>query len=228
MNLDEIKKKIIGDGNTVTWDVDNPNYAYTMLPVETLNNIEYSINECVKNGVEGDFVETGVWRGGGCILAHQVLKKLNQNRKVYVYDSFEGLPKPDASKYPVDRGDNHWTIPHLAVSLEEVKNNFKAFGELDDNVVFVKGFFKDTMPTNEIDKISVLRLDGDMYESTIDVLEHLYPKLSKGGYCIIDDFGHKGAKAATMDYRNKHNITDEIVIIDPTPGAYPSSYWVKS
>ena len=98
----------------------------------------------------------------------------------------------------------------------------------DDSVIFIKGWFKDTIPNNTIEKISVLRLDGDMYESTIDVLDYLYPKLSVGGFCIIDDFAHKGANAAVMDYRRDHLIDDEIFVIDSTKGSYPSSYWIKS
>lgn len=221
MEIDQIKERIL------SVHLDWPN-RLTMLAPKILDNVEYCINECEKNNIEGDFVETGVWKGGAIILAYNLYKKSGQKRKVYAYDSFEGLPKPNPEKYPIDEGDIHWTIRELAVSLEEVQENFKIFSELDDSVVFVKGWFKDTIPVNTIGKISVLRLDGDMYESTIDVLEHLYPKLSVGGFCIIDDFAHKGAKEAVMDYRRKHKITDEIITIDPDPKAYPSSYWIKS
>jgi O-methyltransferase len=146
-----------------------------------------------------------------------------------LFDSFEGLPKPNPEKYPQDLNDNHHTIDWLKVSLDEVKNNFTIFSEInEENPIFVKGWFRDTMPTNKVKKISILRLDGDMYESTIDVLNYLYPKLSIGGYCIIDDFGHHGAKSAVIDYRKTHSIEDEIVLIDDTPGAYPSVYWKKT
>jgi len=164
---------------------------------------------------------------GQLFWPYNLYKIMNQKRKVYVYDSFEGLPKPNAEKYPFDLNDNHWTLKDLAVSLEEVKENFKLFSDIDDSVIFVKGWFRDTMPINEIEKISILRLDGDMYESTIDVLDYLYPKLSIGGFCIIDDFAHKGANAAVMDYI-KHNITDEIITIDSSGKSYPSSYWIKN
>lgn len=191
MNIEEIKRKILGD---------NQSNRLTMVPEKTLNNVEFCIRESIKNKVKGDFVELGVWRGGCSILANELFKILDNTRRVYVYDSFEGLPKPDVDKYPVDRGDLHWTLPELSVNLETVKNNFKLFGTFD-NVTFVKGWFRDTLPSNNIENISVLRLDGDMYESTIDPLVYLYPKLSIGGYCIIDDYQHRGARAAVDDYR---------------------------
>ena len=221
MNIKEIKERILGL---------NPDKSdrLTMLEPLILDNVEYCINQCNINKIEGDFVETGVWKGGSVILAYNLYKQSGQKRKVYVYDSFEGLPKPNGEKYPIDLGDIHWTLKELAVSLEDVKDNFKLFSDIDESVVFVKGWFKDTMPVNNIEKISILRLDGDMYESTIDVLDYLYPKLSIGGFCIIDDFAHKGAHTAVMDYRKKHNILDDIITIDESENSYPSSYWIKS
>lgn len=221
MNIKEIKERILGL---------NPDKSdrLTMLEPLILDNVEYCINQCNINKIEGDFVETGVWKGGSVILAYNLYKQSGQKRKVYVYDSFEGLPKPNGEKYPIDSGDIHWTLQDLAISLEDVKDNFKLFSDIDENVIFVKGWFKDTMPVNNIEKISILRLDGDMYESTIDVLDYLYPKLSIGGFCIIDDFAHKGAHTAVMDYRKKHNILDDIITIDESGNSYPSSYWIKS
>jgi O-methyltransferase len=221
MNIKEIKERILG------LKLDKSD-RLTMLAPLILDNVEYCINQCDINKIEGDFVETGVWKGGSVILAYNLYKQSGQKRKVYVYDSFEGLPKPNGEKYPIDLGDIHWTLKELAVSLEDVKDNFKLFSDIDESVIFVKGWFKDTMPVNNIEKISILRLDGDMYESTIDVLDYLYPKLSIGGFCIIDDFAHKGAHTAVMDYRKKHNILDDIITIDESENSYPSSYWIKS
>ena len=200
----------------------------TMVTKNVLKNVEDLVLDCVSNNVEGDFVETGVWRGVCSILAYNIFKNLNQNRKVYAFDSFHGLPPPDVNKYPADAGDNHYTIPELKVSLDEVKRNFEIFSELDNNIVFVEGWFRDTIPKNNVEKISVLRLDGDMYESTILALDYLYPKLSIGGYIIIDDYIHRGARAAVEDYRLKYGIADEVILADRTPNAYPTSYWKKS
>lgn len=225
--IEEIKNRILQDGLDVS-SVEYANTRLTMAPRKTLENVEFCIRECVKNKIEGDFIECGVWRGGISIFANEIFKSLKENRKVYLSDSFEGLPKPNAAKYPMDSGDIHWTLSELAVSLESVKENFKIFGDINDNLIFLKGWFKDTLPTCDIEKICVLRMDGDMYESTMDTLVNLYPKLSVGGFCIVDDYGHKGANEAVKDYRTQHNITDEIIIIDPRPNVYPSAYWIKT
>jgi hypothetical protein len=211
MKLEEVKTRILyGESRDNLQNLD-PITRLTMLPKETLENIEFCLNKCIEENIPGDFVETGVWRGGACIFAREILKEKKENRKVYVCDSFEGLPFPDAVNYPRDAGDAHYSIAELSVGLEKVKENFEIFGSLDENVVFVKGWFKDTMKTIDVDSISVLRLDGDMYESTIQVLEALYPKLSVGGYCIIDDWEeHFGARYATENYRKEHNIEDLI------------------
>jgi O-methyltransferase len=142
-----------------------------------------------------------------------ILKAYNSDKKVFVADSFEGLPPPDP-KYPADRGDTHHTIKILAVSLEEVNQNFKKYDLLDENVVFIKGFFEHTIPNAPVDKLSILRLDGDMYSSTIQVLESLYHKVSVGGYIIVDDWCLHNCRKAVNDFRERRNITDEIINID--------------
>lgn len=225
MNLTEIRKRIVDN-----W---NPETRMTMLTEEILENVEYCIRDVVKNKVKGDFIECGVWRGGACIYAHHVLKELGENRKVYVADSFEGLPKPNTELYPADANDNHWSFPELSVSVEEVKKNFEVFGPLDESIVFVKGFFKDSLPTCKIKKISVLRLDGDMYESTMDSLKNLYHKLSIGGYCIVDDYGGvPGCTMAIDEFREINGIDDQMFKCQPNPwpdGFHPSSvYWKKT
>ena len=205
---------------------DWPATAVTMVGTQRLENLRWISEEIIDNNIEGDFVETGVWRGGVCIYM-AALFKANQitNRNVWVCDSFEGLPPPNPEKYPADASDNHHSIKELAIPLEDVKHNFDRYGVLDDNVKFIKGFFKDTMPTIEVEKIAILRLDGDMYESTIDVLNYLYPRLTVGGYCIIDDYGLGNCAQAVNDYRTEHGITDEMTFIAP----YKSSlYWKKS
>jgi hypothetical protein len=204
---------------------DHPRVAHTMIGLKRLNNIQYCMERILKNNIPGDCIETGVWRGGASILMRAILKTYaDTTRKVWLADSFEGLPRPNAEQYPADEGLDLSQIPYLAVSLEEVQNNFKKYGLLDDQVVFLKGFFRDTLPTAPINTISLLRLDGDLYESTMDALVNLYPKLSVGGYVIIDDFGSIGACAqAVNDYRQMHNITDPILWID-----FAGVYWKKT
>jgi O-methyltransferase len=168
--------------------------------------------------VPGDLIETGVWRGGATIFMRGILKAYGDTtRLVWVADSFEGLPKPDAERYPVDAGDQHWTHSVFAVSLDGVKANFARYGLLDDQVRFLVGWFRDTLPTAPIHQLAVLRLDGDMYESTMDALRNLYPKLSRGGYAIIDDYGASpGCKAAVEDFRRDEGIDEKVEHIDWT------------
>lgn len=226
MTIPQIKDRILY-GQTVDPNNIDHDTRLTMLPRTFLENVESCVNETLENNINGDFVETGVWRGGACILAHNIFKIASSTKKVWVFDSFEGLPKPDAEKYPSDAGDDHWSIPELSVSLEQVKENFELFNVLDESVEFVKGWFKDTMPNNAIENISVLRLDGDMYESTIDPLEYLYPKLSSGGYCIIDDYNPKyGAFNAVNDYREKYNITEPIEVVSDS--GVTIGFWKKA
>ena len=152
------------------------------------------------------------------LAAHNVT-----DRRVFVADSFEGLPEPDEARYPQDRGDEHYKHGYLAVSKKEVEANFAKYGLLDEQVMFLEGWFKDTLPNAPIDKLAVIRLDGDMYESTMDALNNLYPRLSKGGFCIIDDYGLIRCKQAVDDFRAQHGIRNELVEIDQT-----SVFWEKT
>ena len=194
---------------------DHPSVAHTMIGLKRLNNIQFCVEDVLKNNIPGDLIETGVWRGGATIFMRAILKThKSTNRTVWVADSFEGLPAPNPKDYPADTGINLNSIPYLAVSLETVKANFKKYDLLDHQVKFLKGWFKDTLPHAPIRQLAVLRLDGDLYESTMDTLKYLYPKLSIGGYIIIDDFSIAPCRQAVADYRAKHNITEPIQNID--------------
>ncbi len=198
-------------------------YAHTMIGLKRLDNLQFCIETVIREHVEGDLIETGAWRGGACIFMRGILAAYGiEDRKIYVADSFEGLPRPDPEKYPADKADKHHTFTFLAVSQDEVENNFRAYGLLDDRVVFLKGYFKNTLPNAPIEKLSILRLDGDMYESTMDALINLYPRLSKGGFCIIDDYALPGCKKAVDDFRARYEIHSEIKEIDWT-----GRYWRK-
>lgn len=197
---------------------DWPKCAHTMIGLKRLNNLQYCVEDVLAHHVAGDLVETGVWRGGAVILMRAILKAYGiMDRRVWAADSFQGLPYPDSGRYPEDAGDLHHGYDFLAVSLEEVQENFRRYGLLDDRVRFLKGWFRDTLPTAPIGRIAVLRLDGDMYESTWEALTTLYPKVSVGGYVIIDDYNAgRGCRAAVADYRRREGITDEIARIDWT------------
>ena len=136
------------------------------------------------------------------------MNHLNIKGTVYACDSFEGLPKPDTKNYPADDGDGHYQIDNLKVSEEVVRANFHKYGVLD-GVVFVKGWFKDTMPElkKQIQRIAILRLDGDMYESTVNVLDNLYDLVVCGGFIIIDDYCLKNCKTAIDEFIQDKGIT---------------------
>lgn len=203
---------------------DWPSLALTMIGAKRLDNLQLCVETVLKDGVPGDFIETGIWRGGAVILMRAILKAHGvTDRVVFGADSFEGLPKPDADKYPADSGDRHWTFDQLAVSLEQVSANVARYGLLDDQVRFLKGWFKDTLPAAPIERLAIARLDGDMYESTMEALEVLYPKLQPGGFLIVDDYGAvEGCKRAIEDYRARLSITEPMVPID-----WAGVYWRK-
>jgi hypothetical protein len=168
--------------------LDWPATALTMVGRQRLRNFRTLIERAIREGIPGDILEAGVWRGGASILARAVLAAHGtDNRRVIVADSFEGLPPP-SNEFPADAGAEFHMLPELAVSLDEVQANFARFGLLDERVVFLKGWFRDTMPLVDAQALAVLRLDGDMYESTICPLVHLYDRVSPGGWVIVDDY----------------------------------------
>lgn len=207
---------------------DWPADAETMIGMKRLTSLQECVETVLKDDVPGDLVECGVWRGGASILMRAVLAAYgDETRKVWLADSFEGVPPPDAENYKADKlpwysVGLHHAAPILAVTQEQVQANFERYGLLDDQVRFLPGWFKDTLHKAPIDQISVLRLDGDLYESTIQALEPLYPRLSSGGYCIIDDYNLEYCRQAVTDYRAQHGITAEIIDID----GY-GAYWRK-
>ena len=156
-----------------------------------------------------------------CVL--ECIDNVRRSRKVWVADSFEGLPPPNPLKYPADKDLNLYQFKELAVPLEQVQANFKKYNLLDDQVFFLKGLFKDTLPTAPLDQLALLRLDGDLYESTMDALSNLYPKLSVGGFTIIDDYSIGACAKAVHDYRAIKGISDPILPIDQN-----SVYWKKT
>jgi O-methyltransferase len=206
--------------------------AVSMLPLIRLDNIQSCVTDVIEQSVPGDFIETGVWRGGATIFMRAMLKILNAtDRIVWVADSFEGLPEPDADKYPLEAESFQSAAMtkyynHLAVGEEEVRRNFSSYGMLDSQVKFLKGWFKDTLPLAPIERLALMRLDGDYYESTWDALNNLYDKLSIGGFVIIDDYGEDSwtyCRKAVDDFRRERGIADPLVRVDK-----PCSFWRKT
>jgi hypothetical protein len=204
--------------------LDWPSEAETMAGLLRLDNVQHCVVDVLRDRIPGDLVETGVWRGGITILMRAILKVYGDTKRtVWAADSFAGLPVPDADKYAADAGWDFSTsagYDALAVSVDEVRANFARYGLLDDQVQFLVGWFRDTLPTAPIERIAVLRLDGDLYESTMDALEALYPKLSPGGFLIVDDYlSWEPCRQAVNDYRATNAISEPIQEIDWT-GAF--------
>jgi O-methyltransferase len=195
-----------------------PSSADTMIGRARLDNLQECAQTVIRDGVPGDFIETGVWRGGASILMRAVLAAEEvTDRQVWVADSFEGVPPPNIVLYPADMGNNwyeHDAI--LAVSLERVEANFRRYGLLDSQVRFLKGWFRDTLPPLTGESWAVVRLDGDLYESTMDALKALYPNLQAGGYLIVDDYDVPACKQAVSEYRDQHGIAETIQTVDWT------------
>jgi O-methyltransferase len=194
--------------------------AETMLGTRQLDHMQRCIVDVIDRAVPGDVVEAGVWRGGMAIFMRAVLVAYTcTDKKVWVADSFAGLPEIDRKR----ESSEWWQAGDMAVSLETVRNNFARYGLLDDQVAFIKGFFDQTLPTAPIRQLSILRVDADLYQSTLDVLRNLYPALSVGGYAIFDDYQNlSDCRRAIDEFRRDQAITEEIQRIDSR-----AVYWQK-
>lgn len=169
--------------------IHNSGFSHTMIGRKKLDNLHTCLDLVRDNEIEGDFVECGVWRGGACIFMAGYIKTHGlEGRRVFVADSFEGMPKPSCDQDIGIRLEKE-IYPELAVSLEVVKQNFETYGLVGENITFLRGWFRDSLPDAPIEKIAVLRLDGVLYESTMDSLLALYDKVETGGVVIVNDYG---------------------------------------
>ena len=198
--------------------LDWPSDAETMIGLKRMNQLHSALDVIRTENIPGDVMETGVWRGGAVIFMAAYLQAHGMRRSVWAADSFEGLPRPDA-RYPVDAGDTHYQLGVARASLEDVQANFARYSIKTDHVIFLKGWFEDTMPTAPVTNLALLRLDGDMYSSTIQVLEAMYDKVSSGGFIIVDDYFLTGARTAVHDFLTKRGLNPVIERID-VAGAY--------
>ena len=197
--------------------------GFSLVGLKRMRNVQHCIERVIDDGIPGDLLEAGVWRGGTCIFMRGALEAYGvKDRKVWVADSFQGLPEPNPEKYPADADEWMHRAKQLAIPCDAVKENFERFGLLDDQVDFIEGFFSETLMRAPIKQLAVLRLDGDMYESTMDTLLALYPKLSPGGYLIVDDYQRDNCKKAVFDDRQAQGIDDPIEEID-----WMGAYWRK-
>ncbi|MGH2911504.1 MAG: TylF/MycF/NovP-related O-methyltransferase [Solirubrobacteraceae bacterium] len=200
---------------------DWPIFAQTMMGCRRMSNLRACVERVLADGIQGDLIEAGVWRGGAGILMRGILRAYGiLDRDVWVADSFAGLPRPDAAGHPADADADWHEWSQLAVTRAEVEENYKRYGLLDERVHFLEGWFSETLPSVSDRNWSIVRLDGDMYGSTMDALAGLYPGLTVGGFVIVDDyFALEPCRQAVDDYRAQHGITESIQRIDWT-GAF--------
>jgi O-methyltransferase len=196
--------------------IDWPLFGFTQTGRDRLDCLQQCIETIVAEDIPGDIVETGVWHGGSMMLASAVLDSLGDSqRRIWCCDSFEGMPVPTVHDQSFSGSEDFSDLDYIRVGLERVKDNFRRFRVLTDRVHFLKGWFSATLPTAPIEQIALLRLDGDLYESTRDALVPLYPRVSSGGFVLVDDYNSwPGCKQAVTEYRSDHGITAPIVPID--------------
>lgn len=188
---------------------------FTKISVARMENLFNLCHEVNENKIPGVFVECGVHKGGAAVL--MALNSLD--RITWMFDSFEGMPVPTKEDGPEAP---KWTGKTVA-GLHHVKSLLWDYQVPKEKVRIIKGWFKDTVPKTNIDKIAILRLDGDWYESTKICLEHLYDKVSPGGYIIIDDYGHwQGCKKAVDEFIKKKGLNIELNKTD-----YTERWWKK-
>lgn len=211
------------EGKFIDEGLKNLVFAHSMIGRKRMDNLEFCLREVIKNKIPGDVIECGVWKGGAAIFMKGVLEAFGvTDKKVWVADSFEGLPVPSHPKSKVDVSKNK--VPTLAIALEEVQRNFEKYDLLDENISFLKGWFCDTLPGIDAGQFSLIRLDGDLYESTMDALEALYHKLSPGGFIIVDDYGAlPECRQAVDEFRETKHIVEKMHQID-----WAGVYWQKN
>jgi len=198
--------------------------SHSMVGMKRLNNIQYCMETVMSEAIPGDMLEAGIWRGGAVIFMRGILAAYGiTDRCVWAADSFQGVPEPTL---PQDANFDLSArlFPVLAVKYEQVRELFERYGLLDDQVKFLQGWFKDTLGTAPIERLACLRLDGDLYESTINTLKPLYAKVASGGFIIVDDYSScPPCQHAVDEFRADHGITDPISQIDDQ-----GVFWRKS
>ena len=183
----------------------------TLIGLPRLRHLRLLVERVIREEVPGDLIECGIWRGGAVIMMRAVLAAHGvTDRTVWAADSFAGLPPATMTQDQMWQGYGGV----LAVDLDTVQANVAGYGLLDAQVRFLPGWFRDTLPGAPVEHLALLRLDGDLYESTRDTLEALHHKLSPGGFVVVDDWALESCRAACEDFRAAHGITAPVEPVD--------------
>lgn len=209
-----MSRELRGDGLRLrAAGMDWPLQGLTMVGLGRLDDLQACVESVVSDGIEGDLIEAGAWRGGASILMRATLDAVGDERTVWVADSFEGFPEADA---PDDGSLDLREFDFLAAPLEDVRASFARLG-YENGVRFVPGFFEQTLPPLAERRWAIVRLDADTYEATRLALRCLYPGLSVGGHLILDDYGSfEGCRRAVDEFRAEHSIAEPIQVVDST------------
>lgn len=202
-----------------------PPQALTMIGYPRLWNLESALRDLHARDIPGDVLEAGVWKGGACLYMKAVLRVLGDTtRTLWLADSFHGgFPEPDRDRYPADAPITIHRTWRGQTERGYVETMFRGYGLMDDRVKFLEGWFEETLPRAPIERLALLRCDGDMYSSTRQTLECLYDKVSVGGYVIMDDYGCiEQSRQATDDFRRARGIVTPMQTID-----WAGAYWIK-
>jgi len=200
---------------------------YTTTGPDRINAMIQAVRYVMKTNIPGAILECGVWRGGSMMVAAKVLMRMGEKRELYLYDTYEGMSKPDSVDVQFDgrpamkdfgeKKKNEESSDWFCCSIDEVRRNMLSTGYDEKLIHFVKGKVEDTIPGIMPKEIAILRLDTDFFESTRHELVHLFPPLSIGGILIIDDYGHwKGSRKAVDEYIEKNNVRIMLNRIDYT------------
>ena len=217
-------RELAGEGRFVEDSLENLGYQHTMIGRARLENVAACLETIRRNCVAGDLVECGVWRGGTTVFMRGFLKAFGiTDRTVWVVDSFCGPPPPSlAQDFSEDLSAARY--PALAISMETVRDLFARYDLLDGQVRFLSGWFHDSLPRAPIERLALLRIDADLYQSTRDALAALYPKVSAGGFVIVDDYHCIPAcREAVDEYRQREGITTPLKRVDWT-----AVFWQKT
>lgn len=208
-------------------EVHDASAPYTMGTNERLYTLYKAVQYVEARGVPGAIVECGVWRGGSAMAAALALRNAGStDRPIYLYDTYAGMPEPGARDVDFQGRDARPTWRRLRAgdankwclaTLEEVRRNMLSTGYPAERIHFVRGRVEETIPREVPDRIALLRLDTDWYESTYHELVHLYPRLAPGGVLIVDDYGFwRGSREATDQYFREQGVPTLLTRVDHT------------
>lgn len=206
------------DVETGAWKIEELSRPTTLLTKSQLDLVEHAVVSVEQRGIPGDFMEAGIWRGGVIIFLRGLMDAYGiEGRCIIAADSFEGIPRNiRAVNDPVDEWPDRWVA-----GVEEVKRNIDRFGFLDERIRFLVGYFETSLKELADETFALIRLDSDSYDSVETSLNHLYPRLSRGGIVIVDDWHLPGCQMAVRDYLQRENVTAEIRVHGG------NAWWIK-